>query len=262
MTPLCLDHLSLVDLTALELIEVAARLGYARVSLFVGTLPLSPALDLGADSAARAAVARALAAHGLSCGIIEPFMLTNNVDWDQARRFAAIAAEFGGFVNALGFDHEPARLTESLARLAQIAGEAGAPMVIEAFPLSRIRTQAEALAHAERLGPDVGLCVDTLHVIRSGGSWADVAALPPARIRHVQVSDGTAEPPEDRFHEAVAGRLPPGEGAFNLAALLPVLPASAILAVEAPFQAPPGLTPLQRGEIQLRAMRRLLGEAA
>jgi sugar phosphate isomerase/epimerase len=260
--PLCLDHLSLVDLTALELAEVAAKLGFARVSLFITPLPLSPALDLTTNPPALLALRRAMAADGLKAGVIEPFMLDTATDWELLQRSADVAAELGGCVNALGFDPEPARLEDSLARLAAMARKAGTAMVIEAYPLSQIRTQAEALAYAAALGPDIGLCVDVLHVIRSGGTWDDVAALPQDRIRHVQLNDGPLQPPQDRFHEAVAGRLPPGAGEFDLRALLPRLPAGAVLAVEAPFQAPTGLTPLSRGRILVDATREMLRGAS
>lgn len=259
--PLYLDHLSLVDLTALELAEVAAALGFAGVSLFISPLPLSPALDLTTNPAALLALRRSMATNGLKAGVIEPFMLDVVTDWDLLERSASVAAELGGCVNALGFDPEPARLQDSLAKLAEMVRKAGTYMVLEAFPLSQIRTPAEALAHAVALRPDVGLCVDVLHVIRSSGTWDDVAALPPERIRHVQLNDGLLQPPQDRFHEAVAGRLPPGQGEFNLPALLPHLPAGAVLAVEAPFQAPPSLTPLNRGRVLMDAARELLGRA-
>ena len=86
--------------------------------------------------------------------------------------------------------------------------------------------------------------------------------MPQDRIRHVQLNDGPLQPPQDRFHEAVAGRLPPGAGEFDLRALLPRLPAGAVLAVEAPFQAPTGLTPLSRGRILVDATREMLRGAS
>jgi len=258
MHALCLDHLSLVDLTALELIEVAAALGCSRVSLFVRPLPFSPALDLTKDQAACADVVKALNDHQLGVGVVEPFMLDAAPDWETLRRTAALAAVLGSAITALGFDAEPARLTDAMGRMAGIARAAGVAMLIEAFPLSAVKTQSQALRLAESSGPDVGLCVDALHVIRSGGSWADIAALPPERIGHVQLCDGPLQPPEDRIFEAVSGRLPPGQGEFGLSALLPLIPPHAVIAVEAPFVAPPGLSALQRGGILVAATQRLL----
>ena len=257
MTGICLDHLSLCDVSARDLIDVAARLDCAAVSLFVAPLPLGPYRDLVHESAARREVVAALNDTGLGVGIIEPFMINATPDWDGLERTAALAAELRADINALAFDDQPERLRDAMARLAQIARAAGTRMTIEGFSLSTVRTPADALALAESSGDDVGITVDALHVMRTGGNWADVAALPPERIFHVQLCDGTLEPPADLATEAVAGRLPPGQGEFALEKLLPLLPAQARIAAESPFQAPEGLSPLERGRIIIDATRAL-----
>jgi len=259
MPDFCLDHLSLVDLDALTLIEAAADAGFAAVSLFATPIPIGGAKNLIEDAAARAAVFAALRATGLSVGIVEPFMLEPQIDWPLFERLAGLTAELGGTVNMLGMDDEPERLRDSLVRLVDIARAAGAPVIMEPFPLSAIRTPAVALELAQALGEDVGLCIDSLHVIRSGGSWADVAALPPDRIRHVQLNDGPLAPPANRGREAALERLLPGEGAFDLRALLPLLPAHATIAVEAPRRALPGEAPAERAARLMTAMQGLFG---
>jgi len=256
---LCLDHLSLYEVSALDLIEIAARLECGAVSLFVRPLPLGPYKDLVCDAAARADVARALRDTGLSVGVVEPFMLDERIDWELMERSVALAAELDGTVNLLCFDEEPARLQASLGRLTELARAAGVRVAVEGFTLSSIKTPAEALALAESVGCIAGLNVDTLHVIRAGGSWADVAALPPERIAHVQLSDGPCVAPFDLQREATVARLPPGAGEFDLASLVPLLPTSARLAVEAPFVSPPGMTPLDRARVVIDAANALLG---
>lgn len=257
MRPICLDHLSLSDLTALELIEVAAQLNCAAVSLFVTPLPLGPYRDLVNDASAKAEVVHALRDTGLSVGIVEPFMLEENIDWGLFQRTAALTAELGGTVNTLCFDKDRARLEASLVRLADISRVEGARMVIEGFTFSTARTVGDALALAELAGSDVGLTIDTLHVIRTGGSWADVAAVPPERIVHVQLDDGPLAAPADLYLEATRERLPPGEGEFDIASLIPFIPANAQIAVEAPFRALAGTTPLERGRIIVDATCKL-----
>ena len=257
MRPLCLDHLTLSDLTALELIEVASTLECAAVSLFIKPLPLGPYCDLINDLPARAEVLKALRDTKLGVGIVEPFMLEEATDWDELERIADLTAELGGRINALGFDQELARLRDGMGRLAGLATKVGVEMTIEAFPLSAVRTQADALDLALSSGSHVGLCVDTLHVIRSGGSWADVAKLPADRILHIQLDDGPREPPADRYREATIARLPPGEGEFDLPSFVSLVPKTATVAVEAPFIAPSGMTPLERGRRVVDATRRL-----
>jgi sugar phosphate isomerase/epimerase len=256
--PICLDHLSLSDLTALELIEVASSLGCAAVSLFVTPLPLGPYRDLVNDVVARREVLSALRDTGLSVGIVEPFMLDEAIDWDLLRRTAALTAELGGTVNTLCFDKDRARLEGSVARLAEISRAEGASMAIEPFTLSKVRTIAEALQLADLAGDDIGLTIDTLHVIRTGGSWADVAAVPPQRIFHVQLDDGPMTAPDDLYLEATLERLPPGHGEFDLASLIPLVPQTARIAVEAPFRPPAGATPLERARTLIDATSKLL----
>ena len=259
MRPICLDHLSLSDLTALELIEVAAELGCAAVSLFVTPLPLGPYRDLVNDAAAKVEVMHALRSSGLAVGIVEPFMLDQAIDWNLLQRTAALTAELGGTINTLCFDKDRGRLEASLSRLAEISRAEGARMVIEGFTLSTARTVADALELAAIAGDDVGLTIDTLHLKRTGGSWADFAAVPPERIVHVQLDDGPLVAPADLYLEATRERLPPGQGEFDLASLIPLIPATARIAIEAPFRAPSGATPLDRGRVIVEATRKLLG---
>ncbi|WP_313801504.1 TIM barrel protein [Sphingobium sp.] len=253
----CLDHLSLVDLDALTVIDAAASAGFASVSLFVTPVPISPTPDLVMDRAARTAVVSALRDTGLGIGIVEPFMLGPEPDWALLERSATLAAELGGTVNMLGLDPDHSRLVESLCRMVDICRGAGASAIIEAYPLSAIHSPAQALELARALGPDVGLCVDSLHVIRCGGDWSDIAALPPDRIRHVQLNDGPMSAPADRVEEAVFNRLLPGEGEFDLPALLPLLPDHAIIAVEAPSRAYARLDPRRRAARLMQAMHDL-----
>lgn len=261
MTALCFDHLSLVDCPALEMIEVAGQLGCSSVSLFVRPLPIGPYLDLVTDAAARRDVVAALRTHGLSVGVVEPFLLDAAPDWAGIERTIALAVELGGEINALSMDAEQARREDSMAQLAGIARSAGTRVTIEAFSLSPVRTPADALALAEVCGDDVGITIDTLHVMRTGGSWADVAALPPERVAHVQVCDGPLAAPatvEEIAVEATQRRLPPGQGAFELEKLIPLIPSRARIAVEAPFVAPAGMSALERGRVVVDAMRSVL----
>ena len=257
----CLDHLSLADLDALTLIHAAADAGFAAVSLFVTPVPISPTPDLVADKAARRAVMGALRDRGLRVGIVEPFMLEPAPDWDVLERTAELTAELGGNVNILGLDEDEARLRESFDRMAAICRKIDVPAVIEPYPLSAVRSPAQALDIALTLGPGVGLCIDTLHVIRSGSGWDDVAALPPERIRHVQMNDGPLEAPHDRVNEAVFDRLMPGQGAFNLKELLPLLPDHAMIAVEAPSRVLREGEPGERAARLMQSMRDVYGAA-
>ncbi|WP_162792443.1 sugar phosphate isomerase/epimerase [Novosphingobium sp. P6W] len=212
----CLDHLSLANVDALTLVRSAASAGFAKVSLFVSPVSISPTPDVTRGGAELREVQVVLRDEGLRLGIAEPCLLDSHPDWEALKRRAALAAELGGSVNILGMDNAPVRLRRSLERMVEICREVGAGAIIEAYPLSAVPTVHDALRHVEALRPDVGLCADTLHVIRGGGRWSDIAALPPQRIAHVQVSDGPLNPPADCLFEAVFDRHLPGSGSFGL----------------------------------------------
>ena len=84
--------------------------------------------------------------------------------------------------------------------------------------------------------PNAGILVDALHLIRSGGRPADVAALKPGTVSYVHLCDALAREiaPADFAEEARTNRLYPGEGGLPLGELLQALPADTPLSLEAP----------------------------
>ena len=103
---------------------------------------------------------------------------------------------------------------------------------------TQVKTLADALALIERSGTaNAAVTVDALHLARSGGSPAQVAALNAAQISYVQLCDGPASvPPQGYAWEAATERMLPGEGELPLRALVEAVPPGVLLAVEAPSQ--------------------------
>lgn len=86
-------------------------------------------------------------------------------------------------------------------------------------------------------GEAKALLVDTLHWARSGGTPADLAAIPRQWLSYCQPCDAPAEGPEaDDFDaiidDAINRRMPLGQGGLPLGAMLDALPESLPLAVE------------------------------
>jgi sugar phosphate isomerase/epimerase len=81
--------------------------------------------------------------------------------------------------------------------------------------------------------------VDALHFDRSGGSPADLASVPPARLPFLHLCD--AAPATDRSMDALiatarGGRLPPGCGAIDLVGIVAAMPRGIPLALEVPME--------------------------
>jgi sugar phosphate isomerase/epimerase len=122
-------------------------------------------------------------------------------------------------VNVSHFGAAPAPLeatAESVGAICRQAAGRGVTIVLEFVPDSGNPSIAHARAIVEACGE--GNCrihLDTWHLARSGGTAADVRALPPAMIGAFQLSDRVA-PPAGTAYVPMTGRLLPGEGELPL----------------------------------------------
>lgn len=263
MHELSLDHLSFFDLTPAELVHLAAEIDYQWVGLFLEPVPFDGAarFDLSPGGTAFRDTQAALTATGLRVAALDPFLLLPEIDFTHIERNLEVGALLGARgANVVVLDPDPGRREDNLARLVQRAEAHELDLMIEAYTLSEIRTNAAALALADRVSTSIGLTVDSLHVRRAGDKWSDIAALPQSRIAYAQISDGPVQPPEDLAYEAVYERGIPGEGELDLAALIALIPESVPVSIEAPSQRlkAQGLSPPQRAERLAGGLRRLL----
>ena len=260
-----LDHLSLFDLTPAALIEIAAKVGCKSVGLFAEPVPFESAaqFDLRPGGQALREARAALDATGLVVQAVDPFLLVPDIDFGHIARNLEISAILGAVAaNVVVLDSDTGRQADHLARLAEMARAHDLSVWLEPYPLSEIRTVSAALALAERIaGFDVGLTIDSLHVKRGGGSWEDIGALPQERIRYAQLSDGATVRLSEPAYEAVHERGVPGEGEFDLASLIEILPRAVPISIEAPSERlkARGLSPLGRAKALADALRRVLG---
>lgn len=107
-------------------------------------------------------------------------------------------------------------LAEALGEVCRKAGERGRAVALEFVPDSGIPSIHAAQELAEGCGePNCGILLDTWHLARSGGTVADVEALPAGMIRAFQLSDRT-EPEAGEAYVPMSGRKLPGEGELPL----------------------------------------------
>ncbi|WP_137751435.1 sugar phosphate isomerase/epimerase [Sphingopyxis sp. L1A2A] len=160
---------------------------------------------------------------------------------DDPAHFAAIDAGAAiGARNVLVVSSEPnpAQTAAKLARLSDHAAAAGIRVCLELAAFTTVGNVQAALVILDTAGcEDVGLLIDPLHLARTGGAPADLAAINPRRFPYAQFCDAPARgpPPSDVpaiIHEALDLRLMPGDGALPLAELLAVLPHDTPLSVE------------------------------
>ena len=103
---------------------------------------------------------------------------------------------------------------------------------------TEVKSLPEARAILERIdGANKGLLCDALHWSRSGGTGAEIAALPREWIGYAQPCDAPAHGPDmnepaDIIDDAVNGRLAMGAGGLDLATFIDALPNEIPLAIE------------------------------
>lgn len=255
---LALDHITAVDAGPEALAAAAAAAGCAGICLFMEpmeVLPHMPRFDLYRDAAARRRLRQRMEGLGVALDLAYPFTLAGRTDVAAFDLALGCAAELGaGLVNVLAYDRDPERRLDRFGAFCDLAAGFGLGVAVEFYPVSQVRSLAEALelvAAIDRPGR-VGVNADLLHLMRSGGSIAELAAAPEAMILYGQLCDGPADcPPGELDAEASSARRLAGEGVFDLAGFVRALPAGCPISVEIPRNAA-----IDEGESQAERVRK------
>jgi sugar phosphate isomerase/epimerase len=114
----------------------------------------------------------------------------------------------------LGSPRTPELMAEGISRLARRAAAHGRQLALEAMPDTSLPDAATVVHIVQLTGaPNLGLMLDTWHLVRSGGCAADIGALPSGSLRGVQLNDRRADAIKKPGTEhSVSERSLPGEG--------------------------------------------------
>lgn len=257
---LCLAAGMLTDVPdPLERIRITAEAGYDGLGLRIDEA-WSPATDLHA-------VRAEIDARGLLLLDIEMVMLTDNGRHDALARHAIDAARAlrPRHLVTVCFDNDRARSVERLQQLVEQLEGSGVRPVLEFLPFSSVKTLADAraLIVETEVGDRAAVLVDVLHLIRAGGSPADIAAIPPDELPYLQVCDAQTGSGRmtrsEMFREALSERLLPGEGTLPVRESITAFPAGCPLSVEVLSDAlMREVGPLERARMALDATRAML----
>jgi sugar phosphate isomerase/epimerase len=262
VTPLLsLDSLTLTATRPSALIRAAQTAGFDLVSLWVQPPPIyAEALVTPAEARECAAL---LADGPVTVQALEVFDLTTEAALEGYRPALELGARLGGST-ALTYNltnPDRAQVAEVLAAFAARAREYGLATNFEPVVMGRTTTLAAAQALVRASGADVGLLYDLWHFVRAGQRPDDLEAIDPGLIRYVQINDGLAAIPADRFvPESIGERLYPGRGDFPLADLLRNAPRDAPWAIETPslMRAQAGMTAEAQAHEAMAALRGVL----
>jgi sugar phosphate isomerase/epimerase len=240
-----------------ERLGAASRAGFAAVSLWGRDYAAARAEGLG-DADLRSM----LADHGLSVAELDPAWwwlpgadqveIPASLDTEEVFGFGesdlfaiadAIGARSMNAVDVFGGNWSVEDAAEAFAGLCDRADEHGLLVHLEWLPWSKIPDLATAL-EIVRLADrrNGGLNVDAWHLVRAGDTPADLAGVPGELVLGIQLDDGPADAEENLVEATLHERLLPGEGEFDLVAIVEALRATG---TEAPIGVEVFSDPLQ-----------------
>lgn len=262
--PLSLAYLTVQGCPPVEHVGAAAAAGYDAAGLrLIAPHGLELAHPIVGDKALIRQIRSVAADLGVSFLDGEVFTLLPQTDVEAWQPVIETAAEFGmPLMQIASEDPERSRAADNLGRIADVAARHGIKMAIEFMRWRSAATIEDAAELAKASGAsNVGILLDTLHLSRSGGSPASVAALPGELMLYLQLCDAPAGQPAsdaDCIAEARGARLLPGEGDLWLKELMAQLPCDIWISVETPHGSVAGLSFGAKAQRGMDATRRFL----
>jgi len=181
----------------------------------------------------------ALADSGLELLDVEVIWLKPDSVMDEHKRSIDIGVALGASnVLCVSSDPDAGSTASRLTELCVHAEGGGMRIALEFGIFTEVKTLAGALAVLDRVGhPLRALLIDPIHVDRSGGTPAEVAAVPRDLLPYAQFCDAPGERPDPHdfaavITDAIDLRLQVGAGSLPLEALFRALPADIPLAIE------------------------------
>lgn len=267
MHPLALAPLSLLPASPLEVIDAAHAAGFDGCGLRLQRVVPSD-VDVMADRSMMREIERRVRDTGIRIFDTEVFRVGPGVDVRAMVPALEFAASLGvrhvlctsmltGEVSA----REEPETVASLAGLCDVAAAFGMTPMLEFMIYRRVGTLSDALRVVRAAArPNLGVCVDVLHLYRSGGDAADVRAIDADIPYYVQLCDGAAAAPavdqipiEARYHREY-----PGEGGLPLLDFLDAARPDVPLSLEVPASRYAHLPPADRARAIIGRTRALL----
>jgi sugar phosphate isomerase/epimerase len=262
VNPLSLHHLTVIDASPLELIDIASQTGCEQVCMFVHSS--APQLNFPLVEARHIDDVRAgLTSAGIDVYNLEFFPIGPDVDFEAYDRALRVGSAIGGRRATVHIhDLDEGRALRTFDRFCRLAGSHGLEVGLEFTAFARVSTLEAAVAFIEKSDqPNAAVAVDVLHLIRNGADPARLAQINPRRIGYMQICDGPLSIDQgDMMNEAVGERGVPGRGEFPLLAFLACAPEGVTIDVEVPQRTAllAGVSALDRAKRAVTATRVLM----
>lgn len=269
MDRLAIEFISVLGLPPVEFVHVAAELGCRRIGLacapIVTLAELYGPWTLRGNAALVREVKQALADSGVSLSLGEGFLIRGGADIaDQAAEMDILAELGAPLVNVVSIESDAARNIAQFGAFAEMAAARGLGVSLEYMPGMPVGTLAAARDLVVQIGkPNASLLIDAMHLYRSGGTAAEVAALEPGLIGYAQLCDVPQVSLHDDYSfEARFDRRAAGDGELPLQEFVDALPTDCVIGLEVPMRdkALAGIGPIERLRPAVATARALLGD--
>jgi sugar phosphate isomerase/epimerase len=237
-----IEHQTVFGLPPVEFVHLAADLGCSYIAIGLTGGLYNPhgyePYSLRDDASLRHRMLRAMRERGVSISLGEGFAVRPGVEMTGFAADLDIMGELGVTrVNTVSMDPDLPRTLLEFGVLIDMASERGMETTIEFAPSLTIRDLDAALAAIRYVDrPGFRLLVDTMHLVRAGFGPADLAAIDPALIGYVQLSDHTLLQRGALYGVDTVERMVPGEGELPLREILAVIPADVVIGLEVPMR--------------------------
>ncbi len=258
--PTSLAYLTVAGSEPVEMIEAAAEAGFDYAGLrLVAPRGLRLRHDIVGDAALVRRIRQACDRTGVQVLDVEVFTLAPDTDMASLRQFVETSAELGASIlQGVCEDPDRQRAVDRFGTICDMAAPYGMKLALEFMRWRNVATIEDALAFVTSVGrPNATICIDTLHLSRSGGGPGAVQLVPPEQLPYVQLCDAVKQgPPFDGLiDEARNGRLYPGEGALWLDEVMDALPPGIPISLEVPRAAVADRSVHERAKLAGDALR-------
>ena len=240
-----IEYQTVLGCPPVEFVHLAADLGCRAISMKASTGPYNPYNPYGyddfsflGDAAARRRMAAALKDRDVSISLAEGFVVLPGRNLTDDLASLDVMRELGATrANVVTLDADLARSFDQFGAFAEAAADRGMQTTLEfakSLALTDLETAVAAVRHVGR--PDFSLLIDTMHVVRSGSTAADLAALDSSLFGYVQLCDSTLEQRGAAYRDDSSDRLAPGEGELPLVDIMLALPEWLPVGAEVPMR--------------------------
>jgi sugar phosphate isomerase/epimerase len=190
------------------------------------------------DISLRRRLISAMHDRGVSISLGEGFMVSPGGDVRNHAHDMDVMIELGvKRINTVSMDPDLRRTFDEFGVLAEMAAERGLEMTTEFAPSLTVKNLDMAVAAARHVNrPDFRILIDTMHLMRGGHTAANLAAIDPALIGYVHLSDNTLKQRGAVYRDDSIDRMFPGDGELPLEEILAVIPRDVVVGLEVPMR--------------------------